>query len=129
MRRNTTGGRNKDKEYFQLRLDLLARQRPALERSHWSESTVQTTDHLDDDDDDDDDDEDDEGADITPQPEQRPVRLSQWPNFSTKRNTVPKRPPMKAMDSIENFIKRGGWKRRGIVFQAKDAPTQAAEQQ
>ncbi|GKT96262.1 hypothetical protein Ct61P_14112 [Colletotrichum tofieldiae] len=26
-------------------------------------------------------------------------------------------PPMKSLDSVEDFIKRGGWKRRGIVFE------------
>lgn len=33
----------------------------------------------------------------------------------------PKRPPMKSVDSVENYMRRGGWKRRGIVFRAEDA--------
>ncbi|PHH68035.1 hypothetical protein CDD82_893 [Ophiocordyceps australis] len=39
------------------------------------------------------------------------------PNFSMKRAVIPRRPPIKTLDSLEDFIKRGGWKRRGIVFQ------------
>jgi hypothetical protein len=31
-------------------------------------------------------------------------------------STSPRRPQMKTMDSIDHWIKRGGWKRRGIVF-------------
>jgi len=64
-----------------------------------------------------------EGQTPTPEREQRlgslerQVRQSRYPNFSYKRNTVPRRPPMKTADSIDDFIKRGGWKRRGIVFQ------------
>lgn len=35
--------------------------------------------------------------------------------------TAPKRPPMKSLDSVEQYMRRGGWKRRGIVFRAEDA--------
>ncbi|PFH58851.1 hypothetical protein XA68_13099 [Ophiocordyceps unilateralis] len=39
------------------------------------------------------------------------------PNFSYKRATaLPKRPPIKTLDSLDEFVKRGGWKRRGIIF-------------
>lgn len=39
------------------------------------------------------------------------------PNFSYKRDTaLPKRPPIKTLDSLDEFVKRGGWKRRGIIF-------------
>ncbi|KAF4122850.1 hypothetical protein GMORB2_7157 [Geosmithia morbida] len=31
-----------------------------------------------------------------------------------------RRPPMHHMDSVDNFVKRGGWKRRGIVFQREE---------
>jgi hypothetical protein len=82
-------------DYF---LYALQNQRQKLPRSHWSESTIQTL------------------ADQST-PQEREVRQTVWPNFSYKRTTVIKRPPMKAMDSVENIIKRGGWKRRGIVFQ------------
>jgi hypothetical protein len=33
----------------------------------------------------------------------------------------PRRPRMKTIDSVEDFVKRGGWKRRGIVFQQGEA--------
>ena len=33
---------------------------------------------------------------------------------------TPKRPPFKAGDTVENFIKRGGWKRKGVVFNQKE---------
>lgn len=35
---------------------------------------------------------------------------------------APKRPPFKAASSYDAFIKRGGWKRRGIVFAQADEP-------
>jgi hypothetical protein len=84
--------------------ELQQQRRPQMPRSHWSDSTVQTLDDQ-----------------LTPQivPD-REIRPSRWQNFSYKRNTVPKRPQMKTMDSFENFIKRGGWKRRGIVFEQDD---------
>jgi hypothetical protein len=28
---------------------------------------------------------------------------------------------MKSLDSVEQYMRRGGWKRRGIVFRAEDA--------
>jgi hypothetical protein len=110
---------------------FLVQRRPALPRSHWSASTIQTA-----------------TTDLTPTPqpqvehrefretrsmeaertertteresvEERQLRpLTHYPNFSVKRSTVPpKRPALKAVDDVENFMKRGGWKRRGIVFQ------------
>lgn len=33
---------------------------------------------------------------------------------------------MKTIDSVENFVKRGGWKRRGIVFQQNEAQAAVA---
>lgn len=62
----------------------------------------------------------------------RPV-LSQrsFQNFSYKRNTVavvvPRRRPQEAMNSIDHYVKRGGWKRRGIVFQTEDSSECAIE--
>ncbi|PHH62858.1 hypothetical protein CDD81_6658 [Ophiocordyceps australis] len=50
------------------------------------------------------------------EPAQQPSHNS-MPNFSMKRAVTPRRPPIKTLDSLEDFIKRGGWKRRGIVFQ------------
>jgi hypothetical protein len=100
-------------------------ERPALPRSHWSQSTIMTLD-----------------ATPTPLPqeaererEEQPERqqrlerqvrqqaTASYPNFSYKRNTVPtkaapKRPPLvPTADNVDAFIRRGGWKRRGIVFQ------------
>jgi hypothetical protein len=93
---NHTGHeRDEATDYFTLQM---AQQRPPIHRSHWSESTIRT-------------------IDTTPIPQEREIRQTTYQNFSHKRNTVPKRPPAKAADSIDNFIKRGGWKRRGIVFQ------------
>ncbi|PTB41593.1 uncharacterized protein TrAFT101_009797 [Trichoderma asperellum] len=34
--------------------------------------------------------------------------------------SVPKRPTYKPVDSFEDYIRRGGWKRRGIVFNSED---------
>ena len=82
-------------DYFLSQLS----KRPPMPRSRWSESTIQTLDSL------------------TPSCAAGTAAVDEVvPNFSYKRNTVPKRPTMKSADSVDNFIKRGGWKRRGIVF-------------
>jgi hypothetical protein len=61
---------------------------------------------------------------------ERPARhAASWQNFSYKRDLAPaspRRPPMKTMDSVEDFIKRGGWKRRGIIFQADDTRAESS---
>ena len=116
-------------DYFHLKLELL--RRPTLQRSHWSESTIQTVEV----DMEEDVDDEQSGGGVAAEHEEvstptattlqfeygerlaRPVTAERWQNFSYKRNTVPRRPPMTTGDSIENYIKRGGWKRRGIVFQ------------
>ena len=110
--------RQEPTDYFMSALT----KRPPLPRSHWSESTIQTIDSitpnppsvatpLDDNDDD---------ISVLEMPSLSRRSSNFTFNFSLKRNTVPKRPPMKPMDSVENFIKRGGWKRRGIVFKQDD---------
>ena len=87
-------------DYFRLPFP----NRPALPRSRWSESTIMTLGQL------------------TPAVSNAgtPLAIAEpevpLPNFSYKRNTVPKRPPIKPVDSVENLLKRGGWKRRGILF-------------
>jgi hypothetical protein len=87
--------RHEASDYFMLQLTT----RPPIPRSRWSESTIQTLDSL------------------TPSCASGTSAVDEAvPNFSYKRNTVPKRPTMKTGDSVDNFIKRGGWKRRGIVF-------------
>ncbi|KAF4842396.1 hypothetical protein CGCSCA4_v008670 [Colletotrichum siamense] len=101
-------------DYFLFKVQQhIAATRPQLPRSHWSESTVQTLDMSSPDEEDDDVDADGDGSIVD---EERPVRESRWQNFSHKRNSPPKRPQMKSLDSVEDFLKRGGWKRRGIVF-------------
>ncbi|KAL0937517.1 uncharacterized protein CTRU02_207248 [Colletotrichum truncatum] len=108
-------------DYFLFKVQQhIAATRPQLPRSHWSESTIQTLDMEFPDDDE----EGDAGSEGSIVDEERPVRESQWQNFSYKRNTPPKRPQMKSLDSVEDFIKRGGWKRRGIVFE-QDGTRQA----
>ncbi|OLN96405.1 hypothetical protein CCHL11_00666 [Colletotrichum chlorophyti] len=104
-------------DYFLFKVQQhIAATRPQLPRSHWSESTIQTLDGGQDDE------EDEEGSIVD---EERPARESQWQNFSYKRNTPPRRPQMKSLDSVEDFIKRGGWKRRGIVFE-QDGSTRSS---
>lgn len=123
--------------------------RPVLPRSHWSESTIQTLDMSgtpvveDDDDEDeeaededyDEDDEDEDDVDLSAfemvRPE--PSRAVSWQNYDSSRkrrsasspsiSASPRRPPMKSLDSVEEFIKRGGWKRRGIVFNDEKSTT------
>lgn len=104
--------RQEPQDYFFMTLA----KRPPMPRSHWSESTIHTihtSDQLTPGALVDDEDEDDDVAEDV-----RPSLLAQ--TMSYKRSTHPKRPPMKGDDSVENFIKRGGWKRRGIVFHSEE---------
>lgn len=118
-----------DPGYFKLRLDML--QRPTLVRSHWSESTISTLSDSSEGSSEDDSVEGLESLDAEEEVEtptapetsffEREVREPQWRNFSYKRNTVavPRRRP-DAGNAVDDYVKRGGWKRRGIVFQNKD---------
>ncbi|KAJ0160395.1 hypothetical protein CTA2_8034 [Colletotrichum tanaceti] len=106
-------------DYFLFKVQQhIAATRPELPRSHWSESTINTmaSAHHDNDDDEDSENSSENGSIVDVE---RPIRESQWQNFSYKRNSPPisRRPQMKSLDSVEDFIKRGGWKRRGIVFE------------
>lgn len=87
--------------------------RPPMPRSRWSESTIQSIQSLDQGDmsADDYDETPDSEADV-------PLEI---PNFSHKRNVTPQRPPMRSLDSLEDLIKRSGWKRRGVVFNENEA--------
>jgi hypothetical protein len=123
---HTGHDRHEPRDYFAF---ALAR-RPTMPRSRWSESTIQSV----------------QSIDALPTPgstistaaseqgedHSPPVKVEMPPNmnFSYKRvvstpgATVSpsasgsgyRRPPMKTMDSIDEFVKRGGWKRRGVVF-------------
>lgn len=124
---HTGHDRHEPTDYFAF---ALAR-RPPMPRSRWSESTIQSVQSID--------------ALPTPgstistaaseqgDDQGPPVKVEMPPNmnFSYKRAvstpgatvnnpsaTVSgyRRPPMKTMDSIDEFVKRGGWKRRGVVF-------------
>ncbi|KAK2024296.1 hypothetical protein LX32DRAFT_643766 [Colletotrichum zoysiae] len=109
-------------DYFLFKVQQhIAATRPQLPRSHWSESTINTmasaADEEEEDGEAEDDDSSSEDGSIVGQ--ERPVRECRWQNFSHKRPSAPsaRRPQMKSLDSVEDFIKRGGWKRKGIVFQ------------
>jgi len=123
---HTGHDRHEPADYFAF---ALAR-RPPMPRSRWSESTIQSV----------------QSIDALPTPgstistaaseqgedQGPPVKVEMPPNtnFSYKRAvSTPgatsnpsataagyRRPPMKTMDSIDEFVKRGGWKRRGVVF-------------
>ena len=104
-------------DYFMMQLA----KRPPMLRSRWSESTIMTLDQIDD--------LSTPSYDVTPDTEtESPLEM---PNFSHKRLTAPRRPPMRSLDSLEDFIKRGGWKRRGIVLDKDEAKSdqQAAASQ
>ncbi|KAM3451846.1 hypothetical protein MY3296_004993 [Beauveria thailandica] len=110
------GDASDDDDYFFMK--TLAK-RPQMPRSHWSESTIQTL------------------AQLTPAasstiatPAERledPIEQARMmlPNLSRKHDTVPARPRMRAMDSVEQLVKRGGWKRKAIVMDKQEniAPT------
>lgn len=120
------------KDYF---FTTLA-QRPPLPKSRWSESTIQTIEQFDDDEDsdqvtqsEDSDDDDDDDASVL-EMRRRSNRASALQNLSVnvsfsqpappRRPGPPQRPPMRSLDTVDNFIRRGGWKRRGIVFRQED---------
>lgn len=116
--------------------------RPPMPGSRWSESTIQTLNEEDmtpstaqptpicdegdyDLEEDEEDEDDDSSIDEPLEMPARQVRLEALPNFSHKyQRTVSapeaRRPPMRTMDSVDDFIKRGGWKRRGIVFDRRE---------
>ena len=119
-----------DPGYFKLRLDML--QRPTLVRSHWSESTIST---LSDSSEESFEDGSTEGGESVDDEEEVATPTApetgffedvkeepQWINFSYKRNTVAAVPRQRpnAGNALDDYVKRGGWKRRGIVFQNKD---------
>lgn len=105
--------------------DFVLRQlatRPPLPRSHWSESTVHTLDSLAAGGEGPDADADADAmgclAGLAPPPPQQ-GHLS-MPDLGAAPRPPARRPPMKTLDGVEDFIKRGGWKRRGIVFNSDD---------
>ncbi|KAF5013658.1 hypothetical protein FDECE_350 [Fusarium decemcellulare] len=120
--------------------------RPPLPRSHWSESTIQSLDQFSDDEDDEEDEdsdqvtqsedsEDDEGDNASVLEMRRLSRreaalktISLGTTYPSRPGLAPKRPPMRSLDSVDNFIRRGGWKRRGIVFRQEDMDGQRSEQ-
>ncbi|KAK2058076.1 hypothetical protein LY76DRAFT_73386 [Colletotrichum caudatum] len=107
-------------DYFLFKVQQhIAATRPQLPRSHWSESTINTMASAAGEEDGAENDDDDSSEDGSVAGQERPVRECRWQNFSHKRPSAPsaRRPQMKSLDSVEDFIKRGGWKRKGIVFQ------------
>ncbi|GAB0137109.1 hypothetical protein EsDP_00005392 [Epichloe bromicola] len=99
-------------DYFTLQLA----KRPAMPRSRWSDSTIQTLDSV-----------DDLAADEYETSDVEEDSPLEMPNFSRKRTTAPSRPPMRSLDGLDQFIKKGGWKRRGVVFNAGEARQHSAE--
>ena len=128
---HTAHDRYEPTDYFAIQLA----QRPPMPRSRWSESTIQSVQSVD--------------AIPTPgstfstaaseseyggEDHGPPVVVEMPPNFSYKRavsapgptamsplEMAPgRRPPLRTMDSIDEFVKRGGWKRRGVVFNPED---------
>ncbi|KAH0491716.1 hypothetical protein TgHK011_003130 [Trichoderma gracile] len=105
------------RDYFFMHIN----QRPSLPRSRWSESTISSVDSLDD---------------LTPSTsmsepasssakadaEQAEAAGESAPSTATS-NAVPKRPTFKTIDSFEDYVRRGGWKRRGVVFHRDDMDT------
>jgi hypothetical protein len=120
---STDAGEDDDDDYFYMGVT----QRPQINRSRWSESTIQST----------------IASDMSrrtsvasiassfhstvDESEGPPVLIELPPNFSNlqgpRAHSVPgatKRPGMVHMDDVEAFIKKGGWKRRGIVFHGEE---------
>ncbi|ROT41004.1 hypothetical protein SODALDRAFT_270652 [Sodiomyces alkalinus F11] len=102
-----------------------------LPRSRWSDSTIASTDLDLPQDGQEEEKQDDDASTYDEEdylhiavPERQPRHAKSWQNFSYKRTpaVAPRRPPL-TMDGVEAFIKRGGWKRKGIVFEKDDVPT------
>ncbi|KAM0432253.1 hypothetical protein ACHAPT_004791 [Fusarium lateritium] len=117
--------------------------RPPMPGSRWSESTIQTLDQFDNSDSEDSDeitqseeseDEDDDNASVLEMRRLtrrasalKTISLSTTYAAPARPGLAPKRPPMRSLDSVDNFIRRGGWKRRGIVFRQEDMENQRCE--
>ncbi|SPO00190.1 uncharacterized protein DNG_03039 [Cephalotrichum gorgonifer] len=113
-------------DYFPMpmRVDLPQLQRPTLARSRWSDSTTHTLSSEEEDEDDDEESEIEEEQFETATVatvERAPfeVRYEAREDLAYKRNTmaVARMRPRAEGNAIDNYVKRGGWKRRGIVFQ------------
>lgn len=96
--------------------------------SRWSDSTIQTLDFVDDiapDEtllDEDEDEEQEEEDEKEEQPKKEELCMdAPMPNFSRKRITAPSRPPLRSLDSLDDFMKKSGWKRRGVIFDRSEA--------
>ncbi|KAG6064868.1 hypothetical protein E4U32_007941 [Claviceps aff. humidiphila group G2b] len=102
--------------------------RPAMPCSRWSDSTIQTLDFVDDiapdetlpDEDEDEEQEQEEEEEQKATKEEVCMDVP-MPNFSRKRITAPSRPPLRSLDSLDDFIKKSGWKRRGVIFDRSEA--------
>ncbi|KAM0342799.1 hypothetical protein ACHAPU_009163 [Fusarium lateritium] len=108
--------------------------RPPMPKSRWSESTIQSIQTLDDDDDDSevtqsgDEDENDAASVLEMRRASRHASALKPVSINARPGLAPRRPPMRSLDSVDNFIRRGGWKRRGIVFHKEDLDNQRCEQ-
>ncbi|KAL4723448.1 hypothetical protein ACLX1H_009945 [Fusarium chlamydosporum] len=113
---------NQPKDYFFTTLST----RPPMPKSRWSESTIQSVQTFDDDDEEDDsevtqsEDSEDENDNVSVLEMRRISRHASTLKPAARPGLAPKRPPMRSLDSVDNFMRRGGWKRRGIVFHKED---------
>jgi hypothetical protein len=108
-----------------------------MPKSRWSESTIQSIQTFEDEEDDSEvtqsEDSEDETDDASVLEMRRLSRHALKPvsintTYTARPGLAPKRPPMRSLDSVDNFIRRGGWKRRGIVFHKDDLDNQRCEQ-
>merc|ERR1712000_462406 len=103
-------------DYFFFRQQT---QRPAMQ-SRWSESTIQTVRTM----------EDLSTPAAEEEDDENRMSVMDTPIFSYKRAvSTPaaiQRPTMKKLNSVEDFVKRGGWKRRGIVFRQEEVDAEAS---
>jgi hypothetical protein len=126
---------NEPRDYFFTTLS----KRPPMPKSRWSESTIQSIQTFEDEEDDsevtqseDSEDETDDASVLEMRRLSRhasalkPVSINT--TYNARPGLAPKRPPMRSLDSVDNFIRRGGWKRRGIVFHKDDLDSQRCEQ-
>ncbi|KOS20889.1 hypothetical protein ESCO_004049 [Escovopsis weberi] len=90
--------------------------RPQLPPSRWSESTIATMQTF-----------DEFGAPTSASMLSVAGGPAACAGEGAAETTRTQRPGMKHMDTFEHFVKRGGWKRRGIVFHSEDMAGAFAE--
>ncbi|RCI12910.1 hypothetical protein L249_0767 [Ophiocordyceps polyrhachis-furcata BCC 54312] len=135
-------GVEEEKDISTVSVDYLSvstrqQQQQQFPRSRWSDSTIasvdvpesesesdggsETSEEIEELEDESDSNNNDDSIHVHDEDDDLPEGHRSMPNFSYKRETsLDKRPPIKTLDSLDEFVKRGGWKRRGVIFHSEE---------